>query len=328
MELRRIKDALEQTGKGNQFAVACAASLLLMIVGCVIAIMIDNPFLVPVFAIAFAMIPFIYAKRTVAYYDNHVKEELETALSIITTSYVRTDDIVSAVKENIQYLKPPVKDIFAGFVAENMMISSDVKQSIRHLKEKVNNSIFAEWCETLIACQDDRTLKDMLPVLILTGGSFATLAYFAYGKDGKAAMAMANRFASVFLAAALGMSVEPADMTRNLSTLKMPRGVTLGMLIATSFPPVLGAEIKRVREAMEIRGAGSVLNPKIFYRAFLVPFVMRLVNISDTLSLSVETRGFSLEKVPYTVYKKEIVCMSDVLFISGLAAGAIVTVVL
>lgn len=166
VELRRIKDALEQTGKGNQFAVACAASLLLMIVGCVIAIMIDNPFLVPVFAIAFAMIPFIYAKRTVAYYDNHVKEELETALSIITTSYARTDDIVSAVKENIQYLKPPVKDIFAGFVAENMMISSDVKQSIRHLKEKVNNSIFAEWCETLIACQDDRTLKDTLMPIV------------------------------------------------------------------------------------------------------------------------------------------------------------------
>lgn len=166
VELRRIKDALEQTGKGNQFAVACAASLLLMIVGCVIAIMIDNPFLVPVFAIAFAMIPFIYAKRTVAYYDNHVKEELETALSIITTSYVRTDDIVSAVKENIQYLKPPVKDIFASFVAENMMISSDVKQSIRHLKEKVNNSIFAEWCETLVACQDDRTLKDTLMPIV------------------------------------------------------------------------------------------------------------------------------------------------------------------
>ena len=166
VELRRIKDALEQTGKGNQFAVACAASLLLMIVGCVIAIMIDNPFLVPVFAIAFAMIPFIYAKRTVAYYDNHVKEELETALSIITTSYVRTDDIVSAVKENIQYLKPPVKDIFAGFVAENMMISSDVKQSIRHLKEKVNNSIFAEWCETLVSCQDDRTLKDTLMPIV------------------------------------------------------------------------------------------------------------------------------------------------------------------
>lgn len=138
VELNRIRDALEQTGKGGQFTIACATSILLMIIGCVVAIMIDNAFLIPVFAIAFALIPFAYAKRTVNFYDNHIKEELETALSIITTSYVRTDDIVTAVKENVQYLKPPVKDIFAGFVAENMMISSDVKQSIRHLKEKVS----------------------------------------------------------------------------------------------------------------------------------------------------------------------------------------------
>ncbi len=166
VELNRIRDALEQTGKGSQFAIACAASILLMIIGCVVAIVLDNAFLIPVFAISFALIPFAYAKRTVNYYDAHIKEELETALSIITTSYVRTDDIVTAVKENVQYLKPPVKDIFAGFVAENMVISSDVKKSIRHLKEKVSNSIFDEWCDTLIACQDDRTLNDTLMPIV------------------------------------------------------------------------------------------------------------------------------------------------------------------
>lgn len=166
VELNRIRDALEQTGKGGLFTVACAASVVLMILGCIIAVMIDNAFLIPVFAVAFAIIPFAYAKRTVSFYDNHIKEELETALSIITTSYVRTDDIVTAVRENVQYLKPPVKEIFAGFVAENMMISADIKQSIRHLKEKVSNSIFDEWCDTLIACQDDRTLKDTLMPIV------------------------------------------------------------------------------------------------------------------------------------------------------------------
>lgn len=166
VELNRIRDALEQTGKGGQFSIVCAASVVLMILGCILAIMIDNAFLIPVFGIAFAMIPFAYAKRTVSYYDNHIKEELETSLSIITTSYVRTDDIVTAVKENMQHLKPPVKEIFAGFVAENMMISADIKQSIRHLKEKVSNSIFDEWCDTLIACQDDRTLKDTLMPIV------------------------------------------------------------------------------------------------------------------------------------------------------------------
>ena len=173
-----------------------------------------------------------------------------------------------------------------------------------------------------------RSCLRVLPAMLVFGGLFAAIAYAAYGKDTGAAVAMANRFGSVFLAAALGMSVEPADMTRNLATLRAPRGITLGMLIATSFPPVLGAEVRRVREAMKTRGAGSVLNPKILYRAFLVPFVMRLVNISDTLSLSVETRGFSLAGTPYTVYQKETVCLSDVLFLSGIAAGAVLTVVL
>lgn len=168
----------------------------------------------------------------------------------------------------------------------------------------------------------------VLPIFVIVSGVFATIAYFAHGKNPNAAISMTNRFGSVLLAAALGMSVEPVDMTRNLSTLKVPRSITLGILIATSFPPVLSAEIKRVREAMKTRGAGSVLSPKILYRAFLVPFVMRLVNISDILSLSVETRGFSLEKAQYTVYKKERIYLSDIVFILGLIAGAVLTVVL
>lgn len=164
--LHRIRDALDATGKGGQFAVACAASVILMIVGCVVAMAIDNPFLIPVFALAFALIPFAFVKRTINYYNNHIKEELETALSIITTSYVRSDDIVTAVRENVQYLKPPVKDIFAGFLTEATMISSNLKQTIKSLKDKVDNQIFAEWVDTLIACQDDRTLKDtLMPVV-------------------------------------------------------------------------------------------------------------------------------------------------------------------
>lgn len=168
----------------------------------------------------------------------------------------------------------------------------------------------------------------VLPAFVVFGGAFSAIAYFAYGGSGAAAISMANRFAAVFIAAAVGMSVEAADMTRALSSLKAPRSLTLGMLITTSFVPVLKAEIRRVREAMKTRGAGSVLNPKILYRAFLVPFAMRIVNISDSLSLSVETRGFALGKVKYTVYKKETLTLSDVIFSVGLIAGAVLTAVL
>ena len=165
-EILHIKDALDATGKGKQFTLACAASILLLIAGCIVAVVIDNYFLIPVLAVAFASLPFFYIKNTIGAYDRHVKEEMETALSIITTSYIRSDDILGAVQENITYLKPPVRGIFQSFVGDAMMISSDLKTALRNLKEKIDDSIFEEWCDTLIACQDDRTLKDtLLPIV-------------------------------------------------------------------------------------------------------------------------------------------------------------------
>ena len=165
-EILHIKEALDATGKGKQFTFACATSVLLLIIGCIVAVVIDNYFLIPVLAVAFASLPFFYIKSTIGAYDRHVKEEMETALSIITTSYIRSDDILGAVQENISYLKPPVRGIFQSFVGDAMMISSDLKTALRNLKEKIDDSIFEEWCDTLIACQDDRTLKDtLLPIV-------------------------------------------------------------------------------------------------------------------------------------------------------------------
>ena len=165
-EIQKIKTALEDTGKGKQFSVALAISVVLMIVGCMVAVIIDNLFLIPVLAVTFAMIPFAYLKKTISLYEKHVKEDLETALSIITTSYVRNDNIINAVKENIRYLKPPIKGIFESFLAETSSITPDIKVAILHLKEKISDSIFEEWCDVLLSCQNDRTLKDtLMPVV-------------------------------------------------------------------------------------------------------------------------------------------------------------------
>lgn len=165
-EIFHIKDALEATDKSKTSSIACVTSLVMVVVGCVVAIMLDNYLLIPVFAVAFASVPFLYIKNTLSAYDKHIKEEMETAISIITTSYIRSDDILNAVNENISYLKPPLKDIFQGFMGDALIVSSDTKKAIKNLKGKIDNDIFSEWCDALIACQDDRTLKDtLLPIV-------------------------------------------------------------------------------------------------------------------------------------------------------------------
>ena len=113
--LVKMKTALVVTGKSKQFTIVCCASLVLFAAGIIVSVLIDNIFLMPVLSVAFALIPFFYTTSTLSYYEKNTKEELETALSIITTSYVRSDDIVAAVRENIKYIKPPLRDVFKSF---------------------------------------------------------------------------------------------------------------------------------------------------------------------------------------------------------------------
>ena len=160
--LVKMKNALEVTGKSKQFTLACFLSLVLFAGGAVLSIIIGNVFLLPVLAVTGALVPFFYTTSTLSYYEKHTKEELETTLSIITTSYIRSDDIVSAVKENLVYIKPPLRDVFRTFEIEATAVSANIKRALYNLREKVDNEIFREWCETLIQCQDDRTLKDTL----------------------------------------------------------------------------------------------------------------------------------------------------------------------
>ena len=164
--LIHMKMALGVTGKSRQFAFVCCTSLILFAVGAILAILIDNLFLLPVLSVALALLPFFYATSTLSYYDKHTKEELETTLSIITTSYIRNDDIITAVRENIRYIKPPLKDVFKAFEGEAVTVSSNVKRALFNLKDRVDNEIFREWVDTLIQCQDDRTMKDtLLPIV-------------------------------------------------------------------------------------------------------------------------------------------------------------------
>lgn len=167
----------------------------------------------------------------------------------------------------------------------------------------------------------------IVPFAIAMSAVFCGITY-ALSKDSVTTYAAANRILAVCVAVIPGIALEPILVVRNLSQLKAPRMITLGMMIALSFFPLLRKETQRIREAMKTRGAGNALNPKIFHRAFLVPLVVRLVNIADTLALSVETRGFNAQDKNYTVYKEVKFGLRDLAFAAILVAGSVLAVVL
>lgn len=165
-KLMKIKTALTVTGKAKQFSLICFLSVVLFVIGILLSVAIKNLFLLPTISIALALVPFIYTTNIFSLYERTTKEELETTLSIISTSYIRNDDIVYAVQENIEYIKPPIKEVFKSFETEATLVSSDIKKALHQLKRKIDDEIFREWCDALIQCQDDRTLKDtLLPIV-------------------------------------------------------------------------------------------------------------------------------------------------------------------
>ena len=172
-----------------------------------------------------------------------------------------------------------------------------------------------------------RSCIAVIPVAVIVSAILAGITYAISG-DIQATYAAVNRILAVCVAVIPSLALSPIYLVRNFSSLKIPRMITLGMMITLNFFPLLGGEVRQVREAMKTRGAGSFFSPQIFYRAFLIPLIIRLVNISDTLALSVETRGFTKDAKEYTVYKVVKIRPADILYLLLVLAGAVLAVVL
>lgn len=161
-ETMEIEQLLAATGREGRFNLVKRSSLILFAVGAVLALLLNNPFLIPILGAGFAFVPVWYLRSTAAAYKKHLNEELETAISVITTSYLRSGDLLKAVKENIPYLNPPIKSHFEAFIVESEMLNANMISTINTLKMKIPNRVFHEWCNTLIQCQSDRSMKNTL----------------------------------------------------------------------------------------------------------------------------------------------------------------------
>ena len=158
-KLLRLKETLAATGKTKSFSVAVTASFALVFIGAAAAVIIKNMFLLPVLCAAFGCIPFLYLSGILSAYEKQLDDEMETTLSAVTNSYLRSEDIIGAVRENLKYIKPPLYSVFKSFLNETESISADTKSALLNMADKTQDGIFREWVETLVRCQDDRSLS-------------------------------------------------------------------------------------------------------------------------------------------------------------------------
>lgn len=173
--IKDTKEILKYTNKTDKFYKICVISILSSIIGIYIAIYIENYYLIPVLGFGFLTLPFQFLKLTSISYKMELIKELEVSMSIITTAYIRTENIIGAIEETIKYIKPPIRNIFKEFLTETKYVSTDISKSLLKLKEKIDDEIFHEWVDQLVACQENITLKNTLNPIVSKLSKFSLL---------------------------------------------------------------------------------------------------------------------------------------------------------
>lgn len=182
--LSDVRLAIAFQRRANALGRLIYLSLIFFAIGSIFSAMLNNVALIPSAGILFASFPLIY---TIFRHNKRKQElnlELETTLSVITTSYFRSNNIVLSVKENIDYINEPLKRIFLQFLLNVDYIYSDTKKCLYDLKYELDSPIFHEWIDILITCIDDSSLKPtLLPTvnklsdMRIVGNELDTLVY-------------------------------------------------------------------------------------------------------------------------------------------------------
>lgn len=163
---REARTVYETIGQADRYQRTLLISLVCGFLGAVVGIALGNILLAGVLAGGLYFLPLWLSQFALYRYDNFLSDELETALSLITTSYMRNNNILLAVEENLAHVNEPVKGVFTSFCNNLKYVDANAPAQIEMMKAQLNNRVFQQWCDVLILCQDNHLQQASLPGIV------------------------------------------------------------------------------------------------------------------------------------------------------------------
>ena len=111
------------------------------------------------------MIPIWKVKIYAIKYEKHISLQLESALSLITSSYIRSHNLVAATTENLPYLDPLIRNVFESFIAETG-VNVNMVTCIQNMSRRISHPIFLEWCTSLVKVYNNSALTEDLIAIV------------------------------------------------------------------------------------------------------------------------------------------------------------------
>jgi tight adherence protein B len=157
---------LQSAGMGSKAATYRWAAIIMAGIGILIGWFMDNIYAAAVLAFGLALLPVAVIRIRTSEYTRSINEKLESAMGIVTNAYIRSGDIIEAVKRNMKLIPPPLAVQFSQFLAETQFMDANIPRAISILRASISNPYFRDWCSILIQCQSDRQLRFALPGIV------------------------------------------------------------------------------------------------------------------------------------------------------------------
>jgi hypothetical protein len=167
--IRREADALRlllaQSGMEGRFRSLMTRCFAFAILGSAAAFPLNNAAAAPLLSGLAFLIPIWRLKLYAIKYEKHISSGLESALSLVTASFIRSNNVEIAVSENLTYFDPLLRRVFEEFLCE-YRLNANLETCIMHMSMKIGHRVFSEWCTALIKAVRNSALREDLASIV------------------------------------------------------------------------------------------------------------------------------------------------------------------
>ncbi len=167
--IERHKNAVEMAIRAGEskitFAKYLQAVAVFSIAGFLLGLLFRNLLLSLSMAVCLPCIPFQYLKMRSAGHKKQLINQMESAVSIITNTYLQSDDIRYAVRASLPNIDQPLKSILTELDTA-LTFGANAVDALLEVRPRIESSTWREWIDRLIQCQESRSMKNLLPPII------------------------------------------------------------------------------------------------------------------------------------------------------------------
>lgn len=164
--LDNAKEMLIASGMKEKVTSYKWAAFILAGAGLMVGLAFNNLLAAAVLAGGLGCSPLIVIRIRTGDYLRSLHEKLESAMSIVTNSYIASGDLIGVIEDSLHLLPSPVDEIFKQFYLQTQLIDSDVIKALRQMRDRINNRYWRDWIGVLIQCQRDRQMRYALSGIV------------------------------------------------------------------------------------------------------------------------------------------------------------------